>query len=77
MIVFLIVPISHHRAAAYRRKIFCQDVRLSSSCGGVATAVMSNQQEEATANISAESVPQSQIRVFKGVVERVHRRLKL
>lgn len=28
LIVFLIVPISHHRAAAYRQKISCQDVRL-------------------------------------------------
>lgn len=31
----------------------------SSSCGGVAIAVMSNQREEATANISAESFPRS------------------
>ncbi len=50
---------------------------VSSNCSGVAIAVMSNQREEATANISAESVAQSQGRLFKGVVERVHWTLKL
>lgn len=50
---------------------------VSSNCSGVAIAVMSNQREEATANISAESVAQFQGRLFKGVVERVHWTLKL
>lgn len=40
----------------------------SSSCGGVAMAVMSNQREGATANICVEGVAQSQGRLFKGVV---------
>lgn len=42
LMIFLIVPIARHQAAAYRQKISSRRRDASSNCGGVAIAVIRN-----------------------------------
>lgn len=75
--IFLIVPIARHQAAAYRQKISSRSREASSNRGGVEIAVARYWREEATMNMFAESVPQSQGGLCNGVVERVDWTLRL